>query len=173
MPSKTKQINLPFLKLLKWKSFLLLLTLSHAFPCQSVWTAGPMLHFNIGGGKSKTSFGIEVAYWNFSHFPYSYDFCTEFEKKRIRLYSEFQTGIAVAGISAGPVIEFQTDSSKVKLGFQTSVWANYYLGVDIRTRFIGGKAFFCPGSYVKVGFNARDENGDKVKLSAFRDDHDD
>lgn len=173
MCSKTKKIFISGLSHFKWNLFFVLLTSYYLVPAQSIWTAGPMLHFNIGGGKSRTSFGVEFAYWNFSRFPYSYDFCAEFASKRIRLYSELQTGVGIAGISGGPVLEFQTDSSRVKLGFQASIWANYYLGVDMRVRFIDKKAFFCPGTYVKVGFNARDENGEKVKLSEFSSDYDD
>jgi len=136
---------------------------------QTIWTAGPMLHVNFGDKKIRASWGLEFAYWNFRSFPYSIDFCAEFEKKKIRLYTEAQTGIGVAGISAGPVLEFQTAESKTRLGFQTSVWGNYYWGFDFRMRFIDGKVFTCPGTYLKVGFMARDENGEKIENSG---DHD-
>lgn len=35
---------------------------------QSVWTAGPMLHYSFGGEKRHFSFAFEVAYWNFTLF---------------------------------------------------------------------------------------------------------
>src|SRR6476620_4817999 len=88
---------------------------------QSIWTIGPMLHVNIGAKKFRASWGLEAAYWNFSGFPYSLDFCAEFEKKKTRLYAEAQTGVGVAGLSAGPVIEFNREESKTKAGFQFSV----------------------------------------------------
>src|SRR5690349_7360633 len=111
---------------------------------QSIWTAGPMLHVNFGDKKIRASWGLEFAYWNFNNFPYSVDFCAEFEKKKFRLYAEAQTGIGVAGLSAGPVLEFNRLDSKTSLGFQTSVWANYYWGFDFRMRFINGRVFTCP-----------------------------
>ena len=72
-----------------------------------VWMLGPMLHFNISQKKMHPSFGIELAYWNYAHYPYSIDGAIEFEKKKIRIYSEAQTGIGVLGFSLGPVVEFQ------------------------------------------------------------------
>ncbi len=136
---------------------------------QSIWTIGPMLHVNFGGEKVKASFGIECAYWNFSGFPYSIDMATEFEKHKIRFYSEIQTGVGLAGIAAGPIMEIQTDKSAVKLGIQGSVWANYFLGFDIRTRYIDNKIFFSPGVYVKGGFNGRDADGEKIEGSSHHD----
>lgn len=140
---------------------ILLLSMLNFGSCfsQSIWTAGPMLHFNFGGPKMKVSFGLEVAYWNFAHFPYSIDFCTEFEKQRIRLYSELQTGVGIAGVSAGPVMEIQTDKPAVKLGFQSSIWGNYFFGIDLRYRYIDKTSFFSPGTYLKIPFNGRDKNG--------------
>ena len=129
----------------------------------TIWTVGPMLHVNFGAGKIRASYGLEFAYWNFNHFPYSIDFATEFERHRIRLYSEAQTGIGIAGISAGPVIEIQTDEPSVKTGFQGSVWGNYFWGFDIRFRTIAKNKFFCPGTYLKGGFDGRDENGNIIQ----------
>ena len=129
---------------------------------QTIWTVGPMVHYNIGGEKNRWSWTIEFAYWNFSHFPYSFDFATEFERKKIRFYSEVQTGIGLAGLACGPVLEIQTDKSKLKLGFQGSIWGNYFLGGDLRARFIDKNAFFSPGIYLKTGFAPRDENGNLI-----------
>ncbi len=157
---KMKNVNYLKIKIL----FILFWTSTFTFS-QSIWTAGPMLHINIGNDKVRASWGFEFAYWNFSHFPYSYDFCTEFEKKRIRLYGEVQTGFGLGGISAGPVLEIQTDVPAIRLGFQTSIWGNYFLGFDLRYRRIDNKSFFCPGTYVKMGFHSRDENGDEIPHS--------
>ncbi len=140
---------------------------------QTIWTIGPMLHINIGGEKVKASYALEVAYWNFTHFPHSVDFAMEFERKRIRLYSEAQTGIGVAGIAAGPVIEFQTDKPAVRFGFQGSVWANYFLGFDFRLRYIDKKKLYCPGIYAKLPVYARDENGEKMESTSSRSGFDD
>lgn len=146
----------------KWKLFSLFLLVFLSSEAQSIWTAGPMLHVNIGREKTRLSYGFEFAYWNFTHFPYSYDFCAEFERKRIRAYGEIQTGISLAGVSAGPVLEYQTDNSALKVGFQTSVWGNYGLGFDVRIRVIDKHAFVCPGMYVKTGFDGKDANGNHI-----------
>jgi len=163
------------LRILKTSLLILILLYCFSLKSQTIWTVGPMLHVNIGNEKVRASWSLEFAYWNFRHFPYSFDFCAEFEKKRIRLYSEAQTGIGIAGISAGPVMEIQTDESKVKLGLQGSVWGNYFLGFDLRFRTIDNKFFFCPGTYVKTGFGARDSDGNKIEgsSSSFFDDLDD
>jgi hypothetical protein len=112
-----------------------------------------MIHVNFGSGKVKPSFGFEVAYWNVAHFPYSADLGFEFEKSKFRLYSEAQTGIAVTGLSAGPVLEFKK-GSPVQLGMQGSFWVNYYLGFDCRFRFLKGSKQIAPGIYAKlpIGF---------------------
>jgi hypothetical protein len=114
-----------------------------------VWMIGPMLHFNFGDKKMHTSFGIELAYWNYAHFPYSFDGGIEFEKQKTRLYSEAQTGIGIIGLSLGPVMEFRTGDG-VKLGIQGSAWANYFLGIDIRFRAVGETSIFSPGLYFKL-----------------------
>lgn len=127
---------------------------------REVWMLGPMLHFNFGNKQMHTSFGIELSYWNYNHFPYSVDGGIEFEKKKIRLYSEAQTGIGFLGISMGPVIELQTDEYKLKGGLQGSGWVNYFGGFNLRFRKVGGKSYVSPGIYVKVplGYEAESED---------------
>jgi hypothetical protein len=115
-----------------------------------VFMIGPMLHVNMANKKRPVSFGIELSYWNYDHFPYSVDGCVEFEKGKIRLYSEVQTGIGIAGISAGPVLEFQTKAHVVKIGYQASIWGNYFLGFDVRFRHIDKENYICPGIYGKL-----------------------
>jgi hypothetical protein len=119
-----------------------------------------MLHINFGGDKPHGSFAVELAYWNLEHFPYSIDGGVEFESKRIRFYSEAQTGILVAGLSLGPVFQINTDEGSAHLGIQTSLWANYYLGFDYRKRWIDKKKFNCIGTYVKlpVALNGYDDS---------------
>lgn len=125
---------------------------------QSVWTIGPMFHYNFGGEKRHFSFAIETAYWNIKNFPYSIDGGIEFGKKRVRLYSEVQTGIGVTGIAAGPVLEINKAERKVRLGIQSSVWLNYFIGLDYRYRRIDKTNFYCVGTYGKIPFATKDWN---------------
>ena len=118
---------------------------------QEIWTVGPMVQINFGGGeKLRTSFAIEAAYWNVNNFPYSVDFAFEFEKGKTRIYSEIQTGIGVTGVGAGPVLEFNLKESKTRVGWQATFWANYFLGLDFRMRFIDDKMYKAIGAYVKL-----------------------
>ena len=123
---------------------------------QSVWTIGPMIHYNFGGEKRHFSWAVEVAYWNIKNIPYSFDGAIEFSKKRIRIYSEVQTGVGAAGVSLGPVLEINKEEHKAHLGFQTTVWANYFLGLDYRYRRIDKTNFHCIGTYAKVPFGRKD-----------------
>lgn len=127
---------------------------------KEVWMLGPMLHYNIGGEKNRWSFSIELAYWNYEKFPYSFDAAIEFEKQKVRLYSEVQTGIGLAGISLGPLVEFRTKEKAIKAGFQGSIWGNYFLGFDVRVRKAGGETYICPGTYVKMPLGIYGDDGD-------------
>ncbi len=128
--------------------FLLISSLSYS---QEAISVGPMANVNFGkGSKTHVSFGVECAYWNFNHFPYSVDFGFEFGNKKIRLYSELQTGIILTGISAGPVFQYNLDEKTSHLGFQTTYWANYFLGLDFRMRWIEHKKYISPGLYLKL-----------------------
>ena len=73
---------------------------------QEIWTIGPMLQVNFGRGKPTVSFAIEAAYWNVKGMPYSVDFGIEFDRRKTtRFYTELQTGIGIAGVSAGPILQ--------------------------------------------------------------------
>lgn len=113
-----------------------------------IFTFGPMIHLNLGE-KIRPSIGLEFAYWNYNGFPYSIDFGFDIQKGAFRLYTEAQTGIGLAGISAGPFLEINKEASN-KLGLQTSIWGNYYLGGDLRFRFAKGETVFAPGVYAKL-----------------------
>ena len=129
---------------------------------QEVWTIGPMLHYNFGGEKRHFSWAIELAYWNIKNVPYSVDGGIEFSKKRIRLYGEAQTGIGVTGISIGPVLEINKAERKAHLGYQTTFWLNYFIGVDYRYRRIDKTSFNCVGTYGKLPVatkNMKSSNG--------------
>ena len=123
---------------------------------QEVWMIGPMLHYNFGKEKNHFSWAIELAYWNVKKFPYSVDAGLEFSKKRTRLYSEVQTGIGVAGLSVGPVLEFNKVEKKLRLGYQTTFWLNYFIGVDYRYRRIDKTNFNCAGIYGKLPIGTKD-----------------
>jgi hypothetical protein len=48
---------------------LIITSVSVSVRAQEVWTLGPMIHINFGGGeKISTSFSIEGAYWNLNNF---------------------------------------------------------------------------------------------------------
>lgn len=116
---------------------------------QHVYTVGPMLHYNFGGNsKGQFSFGMEASYWNAFNFPYGMDLGVDFEKGRFRLYTEAQTGLIFGGISAGPYLELPK-GAPAKLGLQTSVWANAFIGFDLRARFTRGETRIAPGIYAK------------------------
>ena len=122
-----------------------------------------MVQLNFEGKKVKPSFAIEASYWRLEGFPYGADAAIEFQKGKIRLYAEAQTGIGVAGLSAGPFIEF-AKATRVKGGFQMTGWVNYYLGIDARVRFYKGPDVFSAGLYAKVpayvGGEERGDDGD-------------
>lgn len=115
---------------------------------QHIFTAGPTLHLNIGGGKNQLSYGLEVAYWNVFGLPYGMDAGIEVEKSSLRVYTEAQTGLIFGGLSAGPYLEFLKDSP-LKGGLQTSAWVNAFAGLNMRARFTKGPDTFSPGIYAK------------------------
>jgi hypothetical protein len=135
-------------KILIITAFLFIVNL-HAL-AQEIWTIGPMLHLNFGRGKPSVSFALEGAYWNVSNFPYSVDFGIEFDRRKTtRFYSELQTGIGVAGVSAGPVLQVGGGDG-AKLGLQGTGWINYYIGLDYRMRFFRGQKHHSAGLYAKL-----------------------
>lgn len=139
---------------MKKRLIVFLIFASYCFFCnaQSIISIGPMVHFNIGNKTVKTSFGVELAFWDFSQsLPYGCDIGIEHQKSKWRIYSEVQTGLVFGGISAGPCLEIRKDSC-CKMFLQTSVWANAFLGMDMRFRFGKGERYFSPGLYAKLPF---------------------
>jgi hypothetical protein len=107
---------------------------------QDVFTVSPTLHFNFGNGdKIHCSYGFEVAYWHLDDFYHSVDCGMEFQHKKLRVYTEVQTGVWFTGISMGPVIEFSKLGDGTHLGFQGSIWASNVAGIDYRRRWINGR----------------------------------
>ena len=121
---------------------------------QIVYTIGPMIHLNFGGEHLKVSYAVECSYWNLKNIYYGIDGGIEFEKNAIRLYSELQTGFGLAGISAGPVLELNTIKSKFYLGFQSTIWANFFVGIDYRKRWINSMNYNCAGLYFKFPYKS-------------------
>jgi hypothetical protein len=117
---------------------------------QEIWSIGPMLHLNFGREKPTVSFAMEVAYWNVTNFPHSVDFGIEFDRRKTtRFYSELQTGIGIAGISVGPVLQVGGGDG-AKLGIQGTGWINYYVGLDYRMRFFRDQKHHAFGLYAKL-----------------------
>ena len=138
-----------FKKIIVLVVFLSVTTYVHS---QEIWTAGPMLHVNFGGEKTNVSYGFEVAYWNITHFYYGVDGGIEYGVQHLRIYSELETGLGVVGFGLGPVLEFKTNKSQINLGFQYTIWANYFLGLDYRHRNIDSTNYNCVGFYLKVPY---------------------
>lgn len=127
-----------------------LLVVANVSLAQEVWMVGPMLHVNFGRGKPTVSFAMEVAYWNITNFPHSVDFGIEFDRRKTtRFYSEVQTGIGIAGVSAGPVFQVGGGDG-AKLGLQGTAWINYYIGLDYRMRFFRDQKHHSGGIYAKL-----------------------
>ncbi len=115
-----------------------------------VFFIGPMIHYNIGSQENKFSFAIEGSAWAINTnlpVPPSIDLGIEFERKKLRVYSELQTG-ALLGVSLGPVVEFSENDPV--FGFQSSIWASFITGLDLRYRRINRENFYAPGFFVKL-----------------------
>lgn len=115
---------------------------------RTAFSIGPMVHFNFGQNKMLVSFALEASLWTFDPFPASIDLGLELDRTSLRIYSEFQTGAIITGISVGGVLEIKNDN--LYAGLQSSVWGNYYGGADLRYRRINGADYFCPGIYAKL-----------------------
>ena len=139
--------------------FLLLITDVRA---QDVFSVGPTLHFNFGDKKPKVSWGVEAALWWYQdQFPVSANIGFDRRKGSTVLYSQAQTGVGIAGISAGPYLEFRKENSPV-LGVQTDYWINYFAGLNYRVRYGGGEKKKALGFYIKapVSIGSENEDGD-------------
>ena len=136
-------------KLLLLLSFIGTSTLSFS---QTVFMLGPIVHFNFGEHKPRISYGFECSYWDVRYFNYGVDVGAEYESEKFRIYSELETGVGIAGVAAGPVFELNTTENKTHLGFQGSVWTNFFLGFQYRKRWIDKTMFNCAGIYAKVPF---------------------
>ena len=120
-------------------------------------TFGPMVHFNFSNDGYHFSWGVESAYWqdasesSISHGILGADLGIEFErKKKIRLYSELEYGFAFYGIAGGAFWEHNSEKQKQTVGFQGSIWANMFGGIDMRFRESNEGFVPAPGIYFKV-----------------------
>ena len=135
---------------------------STAFSFEWIASFGPMFHVYFGK-KVTYGFSIEASYWYYQAtpgdkyklpIPMSIDAAIEFNSNGTLLYSELQTGVVFAGASAGPVLQFNKDGSKL-YGFQSSVWGAFIGGIDFRYRRLGGENLFAPGIFAKIGDSNR------------------
>lgn len=128
----------------------LLLLLSFNVRAQDVISVGPMLHFNFGDQKPRVSWGIEAAAWWYEdNFPVSASFGYERKHGGNVLYLQGQTGVGLAGLAAGPYLEFRKDDTAM-LGLQTDYWLNYFAGVNYRVRYSGEGNQKALGLYLKA-----------------------
>ena len=138
--------------------FITLFITSGSLLYSQIILVGPTLHYNIGGGEKRFSWGAELSYWNWQTIKgpdapsIGADIGFEFERGTIRIYSELQTGM-VFGASLGYAYIF---SEKFRAGgFQSSLWASVYGGVELRYRRINKVNYFSPGGFLKVPLYAR------------------
>jgi hypothetical protein len=109
---------------------------------------GPMIHWNFDSKKKVDgSFGLEASYWSREN-PLGFDFGIDFEKEKIRIYSEVEAGEGL-GLSCGLYGEF-SKNEKFKAGFQGSIWGACFLGLDLRLRDYGKYQEIEPGLFLKV-----------------------
>ena len=136
----------------------------------SAITIGPMFHVNFGGKEElRFSWGFEASYWistpsnhkenedddfsfnlNEGVLPmHSIDLGFEAQRKKVLFYCEYQVGLIWAGASVGPVLEYNGNAAQV--GFQGSVWGDYFLGLDFRLRkIIHQPLVYAPGVMFKI-----------------------
>jgi hypothetical protein len=141
---------------------------SVAAPRLEYITCGVMLHWNFSEYEFKAfSYGVEAAYWNYekdteenfwyASLPnlkkpgYGLDVGVELDFKNLRLYAEPQLGWALAGVSAGPVLEFSRWEGNPRLGAQASGWLSLVAGGDFRYRRMDGKNIQAVGLSGKLG----------------------
>ena len=133
---------------------LLLFFVAECFSYNStLHTIGPTFHVNFGNGEVRLSGGIEYACWflpscNHIDLPVGFDIGLEFERNKVRVYSEVQTGVVFAGAALGPVIEYSNDIGVFTPGIQGSLWGAYFGGVNIRFRRVEFPVF-SPGLFLK------------------------
>ena len=134
---------------LKLLLLVMLLSFSTAQP-QDVSSVGPAIHFNFGDKKPKVSWGVEASLWWFEdQFPISGNLGFDRRKGSTILYMQAQTGVGIAGISAGPYLELRKEDNPV-LGVQTDYWLNYYAGLNYRVRYSGEGNQKALGFYFKA-----------------------
>ncbi|MCH7764304.1 MAG: hypothetical protein IIB95_11310 [Candidatus Marinimicrobia bacterium] len=129
---------------------------SFSFEEFSLGLIGPTIHYNFGGEKKHWSFGLELSYWEFPEkgWPVSVDLGIEFERGKLRIYTEFQTLVPIpstgvfTGVSVGPVIE-KAQNNGLTIGFQFSGWLALFGGIDLRYRRIGHNGILSPGIFLK------------------------
>ncbi len=110
--------------------------------------AGDIRHYLTFGPRVAISYGkiwdinlgFETSYWNYDHWDYGFgrglSINVGFDyylKGRIDVYSELQTGIGLAGLSAGGFRTVYGDFPG--WGIQSTIWGLYMVGGDYRFKY--------------------------------------
>jgi len=132
---------------------LILISKTFALTVNSAFTLGPTLHWNFGGNqKGNWNIGMEIAYWQNTVLKIPLSINAGFEYNSLLqwlVFSELQTGVVFFGASSGIIIQLP-ENEDIKFGYQVSAWANCFVGVDIRYRYIRNHSYLCPGIYAKL-----------------------
>ena len=119
-------------------------------------TFGPMIHCNFSDNGYHFSWGLEAAVYKGASneelkkgIP-GVDLGIEFERTKVRLYSEFEYGFAFYGAAIGGFWENDWENHKNSFGPQGSVWLNFFAGVDMRFRGSDNGTVLSPGWYAKL-----------------------
>jgi hypothetical protein len=110
---------------------------------------GPMVHWRFGSTVEKQiDYGLEASFWE-DDVQVGVDLGVDFSKNKFRVYSELEPSLIIIGLSGGMVVEFSKNEMS-KLGFQGSVWAACFAGVDYRFRILNGENIRMFGLFAKA-----------------------
>jgi hypothetical protein len=134
-------------------------------PAKSSWI-GPHANVHLGHGDPEFSLGLELSHWRTwkqvmktesdasSGYPMlGVDFGAEYNLSADKWveYGELQCGIALAGVSVGPVHDGEHG-----VGVQASFWVNFLAGAMVRFRRFGpsdGEQDLSVGLYLALPFH--------------------
>jgi len=138
---------------MKWICFLIIILPITVFAQENrkntyAIMVGPMVHFYKYDHKIHASYGLEASYWG--NFPVGIDLGAEWERGKIRIYTEMEAGILFAGAAIGPVYQYNYKLKENNFGLQGSLWANAFLGFDARWKRLNHETIFSPGTYLKL-----------------------
>jgi hypothetical protein len=134
------------------KICLLILLMIGSNAYSQVILLGPTIHYNFGGGSKSFSWGIEASSWisvikGPDSPPIGLDLGVEFERGKLRLYSELESGMMFGG-SVGYAHEFTADGNTG--GLQCSMWLAVFGGIEWRYRRMNKQNYFVTGGFLKL-----------------------